>query len=62
MSDKTKFLKALKANEEGIDTHVVEQLVMRMDSLEIRCDAQQNQIDMLKQLLEQFKRNRNILR
>ncbi len=62
MSEKDKFLKALKANEEGIDTHVVEQLVMRMDSLEIRNGELQNQINMLKHQLEQFKRNRNIMR
>ncbi len=62
MSEKDKFLKALKANEEGIDTHVIEQLVMRMDALEIRNGELQNQIDMLKHQLTQFKRNRDILR
>ncbi len=62
MSEKDKFLKALKANEGGIDTHVVEQLVMRMDALEIRNGELQNQIDMLKHQLTQFKRNRDILR
>lgn len=62
MSEKTKFLKALKANEEGLDTSVIEQLVMRVDKLEEQAKARQEQINMLKYQLEQYKRNRNILR